>query len=111
MFLLTHLPGIDEWRPKHGWPIRDPDKLVHFFLFGTWAWLWAWVLAGHGRRLTRGISLYLLFGAALYAAFDEITQAPVGRTPELGDWVLDMIGCTVGLLLAHLWQRRLAVDP
>ena len=53
MYLLTHLPGIDEWKPRGGWPIKDPDKVVHFVLFGTWACLWTWVLAGHGRSLTR----------------------------------------------------------
>jgi VanZ family protein len=106
MFLLTHLPGIDQWKPKSGWPIKDPDKLVHFVLFGTWAALWVWVLAGHGRRLTWAASLYLIAGAALYAAFDEVTQGPVGRTPDVDDWLLDMIGCLFGLAIAFFLQRR-----
>ncbi len=108
MFLMTHLPGIDRWEPPGGWFIKDPDKYVHFFAFAGWVLVWTWMLHSHARRLTRTAALYLLLGGAAYAAFDEITQGVVGRTPDFEDWILDVCGLAFGLLLAGLYESRRA---
>lgn len=108
MYLVTHLPGIDEWRPRGGWPIRDPDKYVHFFAFAGWVLVWAWLLEGHGRRVGRSALIVLFLGGAVYAAFDELTQGLVGRTPDWIDWVMDIAGLIAGVIIVFVHRSRRA---
>jgi VanZ family protein len=42
----------------------------------------------------------------MYAMTDELTQAIVGRDPEVGDFIADMIGVTVALFLMNWFFRR-----
>ena len=34
---------------------------------------------------------------ALYGAFDELTQIPVGRQADVADWYADVLGSVIGL--------------
>jgi VanZ family protein len=43
-----------------------------------------------------------------FGAFDEWHQELVHRTPDLADWVADMIGASLGLAVA---SRVVAVEP
>lgn len=83
------LPKVGHW-----------DKLSHF---GAYAVL--------GLLLARGTAASALNGwwavalAALYGATDEIHQAFVpGRSPELGDWIADVLGAAAGAFL-YLYLR------
>jgi VanZ family protein len=36
---------------------------------------------------------------AVYGAFDELTQIPVGRHADVADWFADVAGSVIGLAL------------
>ncbi len=87
--------------PSSGVPVAVPgvDKGVHalLFLFLSTSGRWA----GAGRTV---------LGTALvvYAAASEVVQgvAPLGRTPSIADWLADVAGVLLGLLLWELELRR-----
>jgi hypothetical protein len=74
------------------------DKLVHCSLFAALA------LTGRWAGMTRGVLAGVL---VLYAAASELFQGiPVlQRDPSVGDWVADVVGILVGLLLWDLLAR------
>jgi hypothetical protein len=79
------------------------DKLVHGALFAALA------LTGRWAGITRGVLAGLL---PLYAAVSELLQGiPVlERDPSVGDWVADVVGLVLGLLLWDLVARHRAAS-
>jgi len=77
------------------------DKLVHGALFAALA------LSGRWAGITRGVLAGLL---PLYAAGSELLQGipALERDPSVGDWVADVVGIVLGLLLWELVARRRA---
>jgi hypothetical protein len=75
------------------------DKLVHGGLFLALAF------SGRWAGIRRGVLLVLL---PLYAAVSELVQAIPGlhRDATLGDWLADVVGVLLGLLLWTLVERR-----
>ena len=73
------------------------DKLVHGALFlalaltGRWAGIGRWVLS------------LLLVG---YAALSEVVQGLIGRDAAVGDWMADVVGLLLGLLVWYQLVRR-----
>lgn len=55
------------------------------------------------RRLMHGLALAVLAGLA---AVDEFTQGYFHRQPQLGDWMLDIIGLLCGWILASLIMKH-----
>ncbi|MBP2369238.1 VanZ family protein [Pseudonocardia parietis] len=88
--------------PASGVPAAPPgtDKLVHLALFA--------LLAVTGRAA--GIRTWpLLGGLAAYAAASEVLQAvlPIGRSGDVLDGLVDVLGAVLGLgLYAALSRRR-----
>lgn len=105
MYFLTHWPDIERFRIRPDWPLPDSDLLVHFLLYVGWATLWWWILAAGGRRVSRAAMVWLVAGAAVYAMFDEMTQAIVSRHPDPVDFIADMLGVFFVLGLIIYWQR------
>lgn len=77
-----------------------PCWLGHFVTFGALgAALGGWFATSEAaRRSRRRVLVMLLLALWLFAALDELLQARVGRSAELGDWLLDMTGALLGLL-------------
>ena len=108
-FTLTHMPMPAE---KGGeWAeIPHADKLVHMTLYTGLALLlsvWFGVRKPVGGALV--VALVVLCVLAGYAAFDEISQAPVGRDPDIRDWFADVGGVNLGLcgfFGLRRWVRR-----
>jgi hypothetical protein len=75
------------------------DKLVHAGLFAALALTGRW--AGIGRPVLAA----LLVG---YAAVSEVLQGmtPLNRTASVADWVADVAGLVLGLLLWEVVSRR-----
>jgi hypothetical protein len=75
------------------------DKLVHGALFAALA------LTGRWAGVARGVLAGLL---VLYAAGSELLQGipALQRDPAVGDWVADVVGVLLGLLLWGLLARR-----
>ena len=92
-FAILFAPGSDV-------PVAPPgvDKLVHGALFLALALTGLW--AGIGRTV---------LGAALigYAAVSEIVQGvtPLDRTASVADWLADVVGILLGLVV-WAWVRR-----
>jgi VanZ family protein len=93
-FAVLFAPGSDV-------PPSPPgmDKLVHGGLFLALAFTGRW--AG----LRRGVLAVLL---PLYAALSELLQAipALHRDATPGDWLADVVGVLLGLLLWTLVERR-----
>jgi VanZ family protein len=99
LFVVTHLPPA---RMLHG---PGGDKLHHFlaylvlsFMLGATLWQ-----AFPGRR--RFVPLLVLLAGAGYGVLDELTQIPVGRQAEVGDWVADLSGAAVAAAVLFLMLR------
>ena len=77
------------------------DKLVHAGLFAALA------LTGRWAGIARGVLAGLL---PLYAAISELLQGipALQRDASVGDWVADVVGILLGLLIWDLVARRRA---
>jgi len=98
----THLPGgvID------GPPVSD--KLLHVTAYAGLTFLLALLLPHLGLRRGRLYAGALLI-VACYGAVDELGQIPVpGRTPDVKDWVANVLGAMTGLTLYWLAVRTMA---
>lgn len=92
LFYATHMPLPQGLLPGNS------DKFIHFAAYAGLAVLLM------SLRATRGAyPWYSVFARwcflALYGVFDEATQALVNRSPDLDDWIADVLGVTFGLTL------------
>ena len=86
------------------WPINQPppapegsDKLVHFIAFAVLAF----PLAHTGR-----FGLIPVFaGASAYGGLIEVIQPSFGRSADIQDWIADIAGVGLGIILALLYRR------
>ncbi len=86
------------------WPINQPpqapdgtDKIVHLIAFAALAF----PLARTGR-----IGLVPVFiGASTFGGLIEVIQPSFGRSADLQDWIADIAGVALGILLALLYRR------
>lgn len=102
IFTLSSIPNLAP--PGH---IPNTDKLCHLLEYGTFglllsrAWRHIW-----GRR-TVAIVVGVLLAGAMTAAADEMYQGTVaGRQKDIHDWMADVTGLTVALIVATWWRRR-----
>ena len=93
-FAVLFAPGSDVPAAPYG-----VDKLVHGGLFLALAF------SGRWAGIRRGVLAVLL---PLYAAASELIQAipALHRDATLGDWLADVVGALLGLLLWRLVERR-----
>jgi hypothetical protein len=102
VFALTVLVSLAVlFAPGADVPSAPPgvDKLVHGTLFAALA------LTGRWAGVGRGVLTTLL---VLYAAGSEFLQGipALERDASVGDWVADVGGVLIGLLLWNLLSRR-----
>ena len=86
------------------WPINQPppapdgtDKLVHLIAFAALAF----PLARTGR-----IGLVpVLIGASAFGGLIELVQPTFGRSADMQDWIADIAGVGLGIVLALVYRR------
>lgn len=86
------------------WPIYEPstapdgtDKLVHLVAFAALAF----PLARTGR-----VGLIPVFvGASAFGGLIEVLQPSFGRSADMQDWIADIVGVALGMILALLYRR------
>ena len=86
------------------WPIHQPppapngsDKVVHLIAFAALAF----PLARTGR-----IGLVPVFiGASTFGGFIELIQPSFGRSADMQDWIADIAGVGLGIVLALIYRR------
>lgn len=119
-FTATHWPNLRIQSSL----IDRPDILIHMTVFGTWAFLLVMTgymeresadplaesrgVRGWVRLVTRGRAVLLvILAAALYAAFDELSQGipGLGRTVAWDDYAANCAGILAGSGAAMLLRR------
>ena len=104
LFAVMHVPKP----PGAELTARIGDKLVHAAAYFLLAWLGGWSAKRRNLRLDRHWAgrWWLIYAA--YAALDELLQAipALGRACQLGDWLADLVGMTVGLTLICILSSR-----
>ena len=86
------------------WPIDQPppgpdgsDKIVHLIAFAALAF----PLARTGR-----FGLIPVFvGASAFGGLIELIQPSFGRSADMQDWIADIAGVALGIMLALLYRR------
>ena len=111
MFVGTHWPEINRYKPDTGWPIPFFSEAVHGALYGIWAALWWWVLSRRPSGAPTGSLLWVVVGGFFYACFDEATQLLVGRSGKFYDVVIDSFAVILVLLLLKGLRRTRAARP
>ena len=108
-FIATHIPAGH--LPRAG----VSDKFLHaagYFVISGLFWL---TLRVYGVMGAKRIAL-IFFTMLAYAAIDEITQPLVERDNSLGDWLADITGMIIALILLELltlarsWSPRRTKD-
>jgi VanZ family protein len=77
---------------------RWNDKLLHFAAFAGLAFLLAWAIPTNPQRRSLNVVVAAFVGVS-YAAIDELTQIPVGRTADWADFSADLSGILAGLIV------------
>ncbi len=82
------------------------DYTAHAFTFGVLTWL-AWraaqrIWAASATIMQLGVGVF----ATLYAMSDELHQMLIrGRKARISDWLADVAGIVVTLILIAIWRR------
>lgn len=90
--------------PQVGFRIPFMDKGAHFAMYGVLGAL----LASGIRPAHRRAALVAALVAALIGGIDEGLQGALqrGRSPEVLDWLADVLGALAGGTVAVRWWRR-----
>ncbi len=109
LFAATHVPPSTELLR-----VETNDKLIHFAAYLLLALLLATAWQLTGGILTGRHLVFAWLALLAYGAFDEVTQIPIGRDCNLGDWTTDACGAATGLLLfvalRRIVERRLRAN-
>ena len=83
------------------------DKFLHFFVFGLLALLMARSFKKSRLKLFRNYyHVFAILFTALYGIVDEYHQYFVpGRFSTVGDWVADLLGAIIFVLVFYYWER------
>jgi VanZ family protein len=80
------------------------DKLVHFIFFVVLGFL---IQRALGLQRNVRLTAYVILALAAFAALDEFVQQFIpGRDMELFDWIADVSGAIVGVVIARLTLER-----
>jgi VanZ family protein len=102
--VATHLPAPE----VSG--IHVSDKLLHFAGFLVLASLFWLSLLAYAAPVHRRVPTVLIV-MILYALVDETTQSFVRRTPEVGDWLADVMGTVTAVLAWEVIATALRLGP
>ncbi len=94
ILILTSWPS-----PQVSTKVAWSDKIVHFSVYAVLGHLVARALAAPRSRATL---LAAVAGMCVFGMLDEVHQAWIpGRDASIADWMADLLGATVGLLVSH----------
>lgn len=108
ILLLTGLPGSCLPKVK---PVLGADKIIHLLMYAGFAFATLWGYREHfqrnGERYRRKACWITLIIGIAYGALTEIMQELFipGRVGNVYDWVADVIGSVIGVVLAYFLLR------
>lgn len=115
MFAATHTPGLNI---PPSIVLLSSDKFLHCMAYTALATLLAIVGGiglGPGLRRSAIVAASVFAIVGVYGIFDELTQPFVARTADVLDWAADLVGCSIGLLIAAiitpLWMAFRDSEP
>ena len=83
------------------------DKFLHFLVFGSLAFLMARSFKISGFKIfNKYYHLMSILLTTIYGLFDEYHQYFVpGRYSTVGDWLADVLGAVVFIVIYYYWER------
>ena len=102
LFVSTHIPS-----PLLSPPGQSSDKILHFAAFCILALLVTLNAECQFGELCLRHYAILAIVMAVFAALDEILQQFVNRHCSFKDWVADICGVFVGIVLFHIFRSSL----
>jgi VanZ family protein len=105
LVISTHapLPAVEP-------PVTQLDKLAHFLMYGSLAWLLAMAWQSSTGRLNRRHLQFVWLAVTLFASADELTQTPFGRDASLWDLLADAVGAATGIYLFTVTRRLFEIN-
>ena len=106
--LLTLIPGNYIPRISTFLDWLGPDKLVHLFMFGIYAYLLLEGFVRHKSPLLRKNPVFISFLVGMvFAIFTEVMQATIipGRNGNIYDFLADMLGCLLGYTIWRITRK------
>ena len=110
--ILCGLPGSYFPRVRTFWEWFGPDKLIHLAMFGVFAFAIIWGFRNEYRERDKSyrikLQLVTLLVSASYGALTELLQNYLfrGRYGSVYDFLADLIGCVLGILIFKLAFRK-----
>jgi VanZ family protein len=110
ILIVVGIPGSYIPKPVSFWRLLSPDKIVHIFLFGPFAFLLLHYLFSlpelHSK--IKFPFLLTLFLGIIYATITELLQffVFVGRNGNIYDAIADTVGVITGIYIYQKWNRK-----
>jgi len=108
IFLGTSLPGTSlDYIPKYS------DKLKHFvaYLILTILLYWFYLIKNKKKDLTRKQIWFIIILTGGYGIVDELHQLLIpGRSCDIADWLSDLAGIFLGLVIARFWFAKKVIN-
>ena len=109
ILILTGIPGSAFPRVK---PIVGADKVVHVFMYATFAFLCLWgyrkQFIDNGMAYRKRALLLAIIISIAYGGITELMQEHLvpSRTGDWFDFLADSIGTCLGIYVFHLFFRH-----
>ena len=109
ILILTGIPGSAFPRVK---PIVGVDKVVHVFMYATFAFLCLWgyrkQFIDNGKAYRKRALLLAIIISIAYGGITELMQEHLvpSRTGDWFDFLADSIGTCLGIYVFHLFFRH-----
>ena len=109
ILILTGIPGSAFPRVK---PIVGVDKVVHVFMYATFAFLCLWgyrkQFIDKGKAYRKRALLLAIIISIAYGGITELMQEHLvpSRTGDWFDFLADSIGTCLGIYVFHLFYRH-----
>ena len=110
ILIVVGIPGSYIPKPVSFWRLLSPDKIVHIFLFGPFAFLllrYLFSLPELHSKIKFPLLLTFFIGI-IYATITELLQFFVflGRNGNIYDAIADTVGVITGIYIYQKWNRK-----
>lgn len=113
ILLLMGIPGDRFPEIKTFWDWLEPDKLIHIFLFGIWAYLIIRQNIPQYETARKRFLVVVLAAGIVLSATTEILQALVfiNRSGNIFDFFANISGMVFGIILYVGLHRKKSAKP
>jgi hypothetical protein len=109
LFILTHIPV-----PQIARQSGMSDKTMHVLAYMGLVFFCWYTINPYSRVNWKRVKVWVILGVMVwYGAFDEYLQARMGRSGDIRDFIADLAGTVIGLVIMTIlpfWKAALAVS-